>query len=210
MSDDLKARGLLAPGVSINAAFDASLDGLAAAAVPDAVQLVNLRYSADSGLFAARFALAGVANPLDVTGRLELMTEARLNSPKPLAGGTILTADAMLIVQQQVPLSLVAHGDVATMDQLIGKALQRQSRAGMVLRVTDVADPQIVSRNDLVTVYLHVGAMTLTVKGRALNAASVGEPVAVLNTISNHVVHGIARSDGSVEISSGPLSVAGL
>jgi flagella basal body P-ring formation protein FlgA len=207
VSADLKARGLLAPGVSIEAAFDASLSGLAAAAVPDAVQLVNLRYAPDSGLFAARFSLAGVADPLDVTGQLQLMTTAP-ELTETLAAGTILTADD--IMQQQVPLSLVTNGNVATTDQLIGKALQRQSRAGMVLRVTDVADPQIVSRNDLVTVYLHLGAMTLTVKGRALNAASVGEPVAVLNTVSNHVVHGIARADGAVEISSGPLSVAGL
>jgi flagella basal body P-ring formation protein FlgA len=43
-----------------------------------------------------------------------------------------------------------------------------------------------------------------------LNAASQGQPVAVLNFASKKVLHGTALSNGAVEISTDPLSVAGL
>ena len=125
-----------------------------------------------------------------------------------LPAGTIIGADD--IVMRPVSLRLVQNGNVASEDELVGKQLVRQSRAGMVLKSTDVSDPQLVARNDLVTVYLHAGALTLTVKGTALNAASLGQPVAVLNAASKKIVHGTARADGAVEITATPLSVAGL
>ena len=206
INTSLKSRGLLTGGVTAISAFDVSLDGLQAAATPDPVQLLDLRYSPESGLFAARFALAGVTSPLDVTGHIELVEQAPALTAS-LDAGTILSADDL--VEQQVPVSLLG-GDAASADELIGKALLRQSRAGVILRTSDVGNPQVITRNDIVTIYLHAGAMTLTVKGTALNSASVGETVAVLNTISKRVVHGIANADGSVEISATPLSVAGL
>lgn len=205
MTADLRSRGLLADGASLDASFDARLDGLSAAAVADPVQLVYLRYQPTSGAFTARFALAGIAAPLDVAGRLEPMVEApELVATLP-AGSILKPSDIAL---RRVPLKLAQN--VATMEQLVGRQLTRQSRAGVVLRVGDVADPQLVARNDLVTVYLHAGPLTLTIRGTALNAASLGQPVAVLNTASKRVVHGIARADGAVEIAAAPLSVAGL
>ena len=207
MTADLKARGALANGVSLQASFDTALNGLSAAAVADPVALVNLRYAPETGLFAARFSLAGIDRPLDVTGRLDQMVLApQLDAT--LAAGTLLKASD--IVMQKVPLRFVENGNIATLDQLIGKQLQRQSRAGMVLKVSDVADPQLIARNDPVTVYLHSGPLTLTIKGTALNAASLGQPVTVLNGASKRMVHGIARADGAVEVTTAPLSVAGL
>jgi flagella basal body P-ring formation protein FlgA len=207
MTADLKARGVLAAGVSLQASFDTGLNGLSAAAVADPVQLVNLRFTPETGLFAARFSLAGIDRPLDITGRLDQMVLApQLDAT--LAAGTLLKASD--IVMQKVPLRFVENGNIATIDQLVGKQLQRQSRAGMVLKVSDVADPQLIARNDVVTVYLHSGPLTLTIKGTALNAASLGQPVSVLNSASKRIVHGVARTDGAVEVTTAPLSVAGL
>jgi flagella basal body P-ring formation protein FlgA len=206
LADELRARGVLTPGVTAETTFDSPIDGIEAAAIADPVRLVGLRYSGD-GTFAARFTLAGLPTPVDLTGRFVLMTQAP-ELVDTLAAGSILSADD--IVERQVPLSQVINTNVASMDQLIGKALQRQSHAGMVLKIGDVADPEVIARNDLVTIYLHVGPMTLTVRGTALNAASAGESVAVLNTLSKRVLHGVARPDGAVEMAAAPVSVAGL
>ena len=207
MADDLKTRGLMPDGVTADAAFDTAIDGLDAAAVPDPVQLVTLRYQPDSGSFMARFQLAGSDQPLDLTGRIDLMVEAP-ELAATLPSGSILKASD--IVMQPVPLRAAQSGNIASPDQLVGKQLQRQSSVGMVLKASDVSDPQIIARSDLVTVYLHAGPLTLTIKGTALNAASLGEPVAVLNATSKKLVHGIARADGAVEVTAGPTSVAGL
>ena len=207
ISSTLKDRGILTDGMTANALFDGPLTSLKAAAVPNAVTLANFRYAPDSGLFAARFELAGVDAPLDLTGRVDLMVEAPTLT-ETLGPGAILSAAD--IVMQPVSAKFADSGNIATIDQLLGKQLQRQSRAGMVLKISDVADPQIISRSDLVTVYLHVGTLTLTVKGTALNAASLGQQVAVLNSTSKKIIHGTARADGAVEITTAPLSVAGL
>ncbi|MDR3471962.1 MAG: flagellar basal body P-ring formation chaperone FlgA [Devosia sp.] len=204
---ELKTRGLLAQGVTAQVALGAPLGNLVAAAIPNPVQLQALRYYPDNGQFAARFTLAGQDQPLDVAGNVDLMVDAP-QLAATLAAGTILKPSD--IVMQKVSLRLVQNGNVATVEQLVGKQLQRQSRTGMVLKVSDVADPELVSRSDIVTVYLHAGPMTLTIKGTALNAASLGQPVAVMNAISKRIVHGVARADGAVEVTAGPTSVAGL
>ena len=206
LSDELKARGILVDGMTASVLFDTPIGSLTAAAVAVPVQLANLTYM-PSGAFTARFNLAGRDQPLDVSGRLELMIPVP-ELAATLAAGTILKPSD--IQMQPVPFKAVENGNIATMEQLIGKQLQRQSRAGMVLKVSDVADPQIVGRNDLVTIYLHSGPLTLTAKGTALNAASLGQPVAVLNSTSKKIVHGIARADGAVEVTTAPVSVAGL
>jgi flagella basal body P-ring formation protein FlgA len=159
-----------------------------------------------SGGFAARFMIAGTDAPVDVNGRIELMIEApHLATTRP--AGTILTLDD--IEMRAVPLRTAESSGVATIEQLVGKQLTRQGRAGLMLRVTDVTEPRVVERNALVTVILNNGPMTLTVKGQALNGAAAGASVQVLNTVSNKILIGTARSDGAVEISSN-LKVAGL
>jgi len=207
LSDGLASRGVLLDGMTANAVFDSLPDDLEAAAVPDPVKLRDFSYMPDSGNFTARVDVAGQDIPLDLSGRIDLTIEAP-ELKETLAAGTILAAND--IVMQSVPAKLVVNGNIASEDQLVGKQLQRQSHAGMLLKVSDVADPTLIQRNDPVTVYLHTGALTLTVKGMALNAASLGQPVAVLNAISKKVIHGVARSDGGVEIAAMPLSVAGL
>ena len=69
-----------------------------------------------------------------------------------------------------------------------------------MLKVSDVAEPTVVTRNALVTVVLRVGAMSLSVKGQALTNAAAGDPVDVLNTVTKKILHGIANTDGTVSI----------
>jgi len=131
ISGVLKTRGVLTDGMTANAIFDSPLGSLKAAAVADPVTLADFRYSPDSSLFAARFELAGVDKPLDLTGRIDLMVEAPTLT-ETLGPGAILSAAD--IVMQPVPAKFADNGNIAALDQLIGKQLQRQSRAGMVLK----------------------------------------------------------------------------
>jgi flagella basal body P-ring formation protein FlgA len=114
------------------------------------------------------------------------------------------------IEMKLVPLKYAETSGFARRDELIGKALLRQSRAGMMLRASDVGEPQLVSRNDIVTVYFRNGAMTLTVKGQALDGAAEGEALAVLNLMSRKILTAVAIGDGAVEVFGSPMTVAGL
>lgn len=194
---ELGARGVTSDTITASVHFDQPGVSFNAAQQPDPASLADLRYAPDTGLFAARFSIAGIDRPVDLTGQVELMTMTpRLTAT--LAAGTILsTADFELV---PVPVRTANAGGYADLDQLVGKQLVRQSRSGMMLKATDVTEPTVVTRNALVTVTLKTGPMTLTVKGQAMNTAAAGDTVDVLNTVTKKILHGVAKSDGTVEI----------
>ena len=194
---ELTQRGVLAEGVTADAHFDIADITFNAEAVDSPATLVSLRYTPGAAAFSARFSIAGIDQPIDLTGTLQLMTTApQLIAIQP--AGTVLTsADFQLI---SVPLATADAGGYASLDQLVGKQLVRQSRAGIMLKPSDVTEPTVVTRNALVTVLLKAGAMTLTVKGQSLTTAAAGDPVDVLNTVTKKILHGIAQADGSVAI----------
>jgi flagella basal body P-ring formation protein FlgA len=195
-------------GIEVDARFDVPDISFSADAVELPVKLLDLRYTPANGAFAARFMIAGTDQPVDVTGRVEFMVEApHLMGSKP--AGTILTSDD--VEMRLIPLRQAEGSGAATLDQLVGKQLTRQSRAGMLLRAADVTEPRVVERNAVVTVILHHGPMTLTVKGQALNGAAVGQPVQVLNSVSRKVLFGTAMPNGTVSMTSNStFTVAGL
>jgi flagella basal body P-ring formation protein FlgA len=197
IGSELTRRGALADGVTADTHFDLATVSLNAAQVPDPASLTDLRYAPDSGIFSARFMVAGIDQPVDLSGRIELMTTApRLAAT--LAAGTVLSKDDLELAP--VSLKTASAGGYAELDQLVGKQLVRQSRIGVMLKPSDVADPTVVTRNATVIVQLNAGAMTLTVKGQALANAAAGDPVDVLNTVTKKILHGIARADGTVNI----------
>jgi flagella basal body P-ring formation protein FlgA len=204
---DLSQRGILAPDMIADTKFDRPDLVINAEAVVDPARLINLRYMPQSGEFTARFLIAGQDEPVDVTGTIDLLVEAP-HLIDTLPAGTVLTQSD--IEMRLVPLTTAETSGSARLQDLIGKALARQSRAGMMLKVNDVRAPELVSRNDIVTVFLKSGAMTLTVKGQALSAAAEGDTIPVLNLTTKKVLYGRATAAGTIEITTQPLTVAGL
>jgi flagella basal body P-ring formation protein FlgA len=197
IASELGRRGVTSDSITASVHFDQPTVSFNATQQADPATLGDLRYAPDTGLFSARFTIAGIDRPVDLTGQVELMTTApRLTDT--LTAGTILSASDFELVP--VPVKTANAGGYADLDQLVGKQLVRQSRAGMMLKASDVDEPTVVTRNAPVTVTLRAGPMTLTVKGQALGTASAGESVDVLNTVTKKILHGVAKADGTVEI----------
>ncbi|HHG90595.1 MAG TPA: flagellar basal body P-ring formation protein FlgA, partial [Devosia sp.] len=123
------------------------------------------------------------------------------------AGAILQNSD---LVMREVSLQSAQGRSAPELQQLVGSQLLRQLREGTPVRFNDVADPVLIARNDIVTLYLKSGALTLTVKGQALADASRGEVVSVLNLLSNRVVQGIAINPGTVEMQSSSNRLASL
>ncbi len=203
---DLRARGIAGDHVTVQAVFDAGDIALNVEAVANPVQLVSLRYTPGNQGFNARFLVVGREQPVDLTGRIELMVEApHLVETRP-AGTILQPAD---IEMRLVPLRFAETAGIPRLDQLVGKQLTRHSHSGLMLKASDVSEPLVVQRNSMVTVYLRSGPMTLSINGQALNGASVGQPVQVLNPVSRKILYGVALDNGSVGVSP-RLTVAGL
>lgn len=60
----------------------------------------------------------------------------------------------------------------------------------------NAASQQVIARNDMVRVTYQVGGVNLSVMGKAMRNAAVGEPVAVLNTNSNRMIDAVASGPG--------------
>lgn len=58
------------------------------------------------------------------------------------------------------------------------------------------AGQPVIARNDIVRVTYQVGGVNLSVMGKAMRSAAVGEPVAVLNTSSNRIIDAVASGPG--------------
>jgi flagella basal body P-ring formation protein FlgA len=204
---DLTQRGILGSGMSLNTLFNTPVPAIHAEAVAEPASVVSLRYLPGSGAFTARFTIAGVEQPLDVSGTIELMVDVP-HITANLPAGTLLSADN--IEMRPVPLRFVESTGFPQLDDVVGKSLLRQSREGMMLKPADVAVPQLISKNDTVTIYFRKGPMTLTVKGQAVTGATIGAPLQVLNLMSKRVISATAIAPGAVEVGTDPLALAGL
>lgn len=195
--DWLQQHNILGRDIEADINFDQPLNALYAANADQPLQLGDVRYQASNGLFSARFNIAGMSAPLTMSGRVEFMIEAPYLARTVAAGDILSAAD---IETRRVPLALARNGSLPDLAQLIGKQIKRPARAGMLLTDNLVTEPQLVSRNELITLIYKTGPITLTARGRALNAAAKGGDVSVLNMLSNKVITGTATAGGTVTI----------
>lgn len=204
---DLSGRGIIDAGVSAAITFNRFVDARQVGGTGAPARLVSLHYLPQSGSFAARFQVSGDSRPLDIEGRIELEVEVPHLAANLPAGSVIRPED---IEMRRVPLKFAESNGFARIEDLVGKALNRQTRAGMVLKPADVSEPKLVGRNELITIYFRTGGLTLTARGKALGDGGKGQVVPVLNTASNKIVQGVIVASGTVEIAAPATTLAGL
>jgi flagella basal body P-ring formation protein FlgA len=91
-------------------------------------------------------------------------------------------------------------GDAAGRDAAVGMQARRQLRAGQALRVTDLAKPDLVTRDQNVTLVYESSGLYLTIRGKALEGGTEGDVVTVLNLQSKRTVSGIVVGRGQVSV----------
>ncbi len=207
ITQNLLEIGVLRQGMNVSVFLNSAFTPVFVQGSANPVILDNLRYVPGNNRFSARFRLAGQTRSIDIAGRLDFTIQAP-HLVRSMALGSVLAKSD--IEMRSVPIQLANGAGIPMIEQLVGKQLQRNLLGGAALRIADVVEPTLISRNQIVTLFLKSGAMTLTVKGRALADASKGETVSVLNLLSNSVIQGIAISPGTVEISTNSTLVASL
>ena len=197
ISTDLVRRGTIRQGTRVQIMPDSPLATIFAESTASPVTLTSLQYLPGSRRFSARFTIAGKSRPLDISGRMDFSVLAPHLTRNLPAGSILKPRD---IEMRELPLQFAAASGVPALDQLVGQQLQRNQLFGAVLSLRDVDKPILITRNQIVTLFYRAGAMTLTVKGQALDDAADGETISVLNLMSNTVVQGITDGPGTVRI----------
>ena len=90
--------------------------------------------------------------------------------------------------------------DPAGRGQVVGMQMRRQLRAGQPLRTSDLAKPDLVQRDDNVTLIYQSAGLYLTIRGKALDNGAEGDVVSALNLQSKRTISGVVIGRGQVAI----------
>ena len=104
------------------------------------------------------------------------------------------------VIAQKRPRAEVGS-DAAIRHLAVGMQMRKQLRAGQPLRVSDLAKPDLVQRDDNVTLIYESTGLYLTVRGKAIDGGTEGDVVSVLNLQSKRTVSGVVIGRGQVAIS---------
>jgi flagella basal body P-ring formation protein FlgA len=91
--------------------------------------------------------------------------------------------------------------DAATRDRAVGMQARRQLRAGQAVKTADLVKPDLVQRDQSVTLTYEAPGIYLTMRGKALENGAEGDVVSVMNLQSKRTLSGTVTGRGQVSIS---------
>jgi len=90
--------------------------------------------------------------------------------------------------------------DAASRDHAVGMQMRRPMRAGQPLRTADLAKPDLVQRDQSVTVIYQSAGLYITARAKALDNGTEGDVISVLNPQSKRTVTGIVTGRAQVTV----------
>ncbi len=149
---------------------------------------ITLEFAGDGSVAPMRLRYTGSA--VDTVEAIVLL--------RTLERGETLKASDVLVERR--PRAEVG-ADAAARDRAIGMQARRQLRAGVPLRSADLLKPDLVQRDQNVTLIYEAAGIYLTGRGKAIEGGAEGDVISVLNLLSKRTVTGTVSGRGQVTIS---------
>ncbi len=121
-----------------------------------------------------------------------------VTTSRPLGAGQVITAADLSVLSGD--LSALPTGIVIDPQNAIGKTLRNSLGAGQPVRGDQLLAPLVVRQGQTVTVISKGPGFAVSAEGKAMNNAAEGQ-LAQIRMSSGQTLSGVARADGSVEIS---------
>jgi len=112
------------------------------------------------------------------------------------------------IDMERKPRAEVSRDAITDRDQVIGLAARDSLPTGRTLRPGDLTRPQLVQRNDIVTLTYAMPGLSLTVRGKASEGGAEGDTITVLNEQSKRLLQGVVTGPGRVAVITGTSRLA--
>jgi flagella basal body P-ring formation protein FlgA len=197
----IEHRGGLGEAANLSLTFDRDVQDMRLEATnTGAMQAVAARFEPRNGRFDVTFEIANadVATPtrLRFTGSAVETVEAAVLVRDIERNEVIKSSD---VIVERRPKAEVGN-DAASRDRALGMQTRRQIRAGQALKVADLAKPDLVLRDQTVTLIYETAGLYLTIRGKALEGGTEGDVVSVLNLQSKRTVSGTVIGRGQVAI----------
>lgn len=135
--------------------------------------------------------------PLRVTGIVHETVEAVVLVRSLQRGEAIRSGD--LAVERR-PRGEAGTDVLTRPEQALGMAARRPLRAGQPVRDGDLMRPELVQRNETVTLIYEVPGIVLTMRGIAQEAGAEGDVISVMNQQSKRIVQGTVSGAGRVTV----------
>ncbi len=90
--------------------------------------------------------------------------------------------------------------DPASRDKAVGRQTHRALRAGQAVRSADLGNPDLVQRDQQVTLIYENAGLYLTIRAKAMESGTAGDTISVLNPQSKRTVQGIVTGPGQVSV----------
>jgi flagella basal body P-ring formation protein FlgA len=169
----------------------------------NALQVQRATLDPRSGRFDIAFETPARASvrqaPLRYTGTIVEMADAVLLT-RTLARGDILKPSDVVV--QRRPKAEISGDAVVSIDESIGMALRQPLRAGQPIRRADLMKPEMIRRDEAVTLLYEAPGILLTTRGKAMESGAEGDVINVLNVQSKRTVQGTISGPGRVTIAS--------
>jgi flagella basal body P-ring formation protein FlgA len=201
VASTLEHRSGLGDAANLTLTFDRDVQDIRLdAANSGAMQPVAARVDPRSGRFDVTFDIAnadGVASTkLRFTGTAIETREVAVLTRNVDRGDLLRSTD--LVVERRPKAEI--GGDAASRDKAIGMQVRRPMRATQALRSADLVKPDLVQRDQNITLIYQSAGLYLTTRGKALDNGTDGDTVNVLNPQSNRTITGVVTGRGQVTI----------
>ena len=173
------------------------------------LQATRVYYEPRSGRFDVTFELPGSTLarrlPLRYVGTA-IETVKTVVAARSFARNEVVKASDLVIERR--PKAEIRGDIVRSVGDAAGLAVRRAVRAGEPLRTVDLTKPDIVQRNEAVTLIYEAPGLMLTMRGKALESGAQGDVVNVLNIHSKRTVQGTVSGPSQVTIAPSRLATS--
>jgi flagella basal body P-ring formation protein FlgA len=205
LAELLAAEAMTRFGLVDRTKLDLRIDGIAGGPVLDAGPAATLaveRFNHDPG--STRFEALVVAvdgarrsRPLRVTGSAADYVDAVRLRRAVTRGEIVQGAD---LVTERLPRGRLPADAAAGGGEVAGRAARRSMGEGTLVRASDLERPRVVQRGEPVTIVFEGAHFLVTARGRALDAAGVGETIDVQNAASRRTLQATVTGPGRVVV----------
>ncbi len=165
------------------------------------LEVSRLSFDPRTRRFDARLTVPGSAvargMPLRFTGAVVETIEAVIPL-RAIAQNEVIKASDVMIERR--PKSQFSGSPVLAIEDVLEFAAKRPLQMGQAIRQSDVTKPELVTRNETVTMLFHAPGMLLSYRGKALEAGAMGDVISVLNTQSKRTIQATVSGPSQVTV----------
>ncbi len=196
----LEHRSGLGDAANLALTFDRDVQTLQLDAANDgAMQPVSARFESRTGRFDVSFEIAGgnsAPTRLRFTGSAVETVETAVLMRAVERNEVLKSSDVVIERRPKAEIGI----DIASRERAVGMQARKSLRAGQASRNADLAKPDLVQRDQSVTLIYESAGLYLTIRGKAIEGGTEGDVISVVNLQSKRTVSGTVVGRGQVAV----------